>query len=117
MELDRDTERTMLEKVVIPKIQEARECLRAGKMEELGKIIAHDLIGLFQPNRDSEREKYDNVPNSLKESPNSERMLKDAELYQDAINLLWDEKADTLRPIDDNTLNAVESIVNDIIHS
>lgn len=91
--------------------------LKSRKNRGNGKIIAHDLIGLFHPYRDSEREKYDNVPDSLKESPNAERMLKNAELYQDAINLLWDEKTDTLRPIDEMTLNAVESIVNDIMHS
>lgn len=117
MKQDRDTELAMLEFEVKPKIQKARECLQEGKTEEMGKIIAHDMIGLFQPYRDSEREKYDNVPDNLKESPNAERMLKNAELYQDAIDLLWDEKVDTLRPVDEKTLNAVENIVNDIMRS
>lgn len=117
MKLDRDTELTMLELKVKPKIQEARECLRAGKTEEMGKIIARDMVGLFQPYRNSEREKYDNVPDNLKESSNAERMLKNVELYQDAIDLLWDEEADTLRPVDEKTLNAVENIVSDILRS
>lgn len=117
MKLDRDTELAMLEFEVKPKIQKARECLREGKTEELEKIIAHDMVELFEIYRESETEKYDNVPDSFKESPNAERMLKNAESYRDAINLLWDEEADTMRTVNENTLNAVENIVDGIMHS
>lgn len=83
----------------------------------MGKIIAHDMVGLFQIYKKSETEKYDNAPDNLKSSPNSERMLKNAGQYQEAINLLWDEETDTLSPVDEKTLDTVDSIVNDIIHS
>ena len=117
MKLDRDAELAMLELEVKPKIQKARECLREGKTEEMGKIIARDMVGLFQTYKKSETEKYDNAPDNLKGSPNSERMLKNARLYQEAINLLWDEETDILRPVDENTLDAVDNIVNDIMNS
>lgn len=117
MKLDRDTELTMLEFKVKPQIQKARECLRAGKTDELGKIIARDIIGLLQPDRESEQKKYDNAPDNLKKAPNVERMMKNAELYQEAIDLLWDEKTNTLRPIDEGVLNAVENIVDEIMSS
>lgn len=115
MKLDRDTELTMLESVVMNKLKEAKECLRAGKTLESDKIIAHDLVGLLQPYRDSERAKYDNAPDNLKEAPNVERMRKDAEMYQRAIDLLWDETEDRPRPVDEETLNTVEGIVEDIL--
>lgn len=113
--MDRDTELAMLEVSVMPKIQKAKECLRAGKTEEMWEIISHDLIGLFQPYRDSELEKYNNTPDNLKGSPNVERMLKNAELYQNAIDLLCDEKENTPHPVDEETLCQVERIVEEII--
>lgn len=79
------------------------------------KIIGHDLIGLFQTYRDSEIEKYDNTPDSFKGSRNAERMLKNAEMYQDAIDLLWDEKEDVPRPVDKEILCKVERIVDEIL--
>ncbi|MCM1090174.1 MAG: hypothetical protein NC092_03915 [Butyrivibrio sp.] len=115
MKLERDTELTMLETVVLPKIQQAKECLRAGKTEEMWKIISHDLIGLFQPYRDSEMKKYNDEPDNLKESPNVERMLNNAEAYQKAIDLLWDGKENAPRSVDEETLSAVENIVEGII--
>lgn len=117
MKLDRDTELAMLELKVKPQIQKARECLQAGKADEIGKIIAHDIIGLLQPYGDSEQEKYDNIPDNLKEAPNTERMLKNAELYQEAIDLLCDKETNTLCPIDGGTLNAVENIIDEIMRS
>lgn len=117
MKLERNTELTMLEMTVLPKIQKAKECLRAGNTEEMYQIIAHDMIGLFRPYKESEMGKYSNAPGNLKESANAERMLNNAKLYQRAIDLLMDEKEDKWRPIDENTLNAVENIVNEIIRS
>lgn len=113
--MERSTELAMLEAAVIPKIQKAKECFRAGKTEEMWKIINHDLIGLFQPYRKSEMEKYNNTPDNLKGAPNVERMLKNAELYQKAIDLLWDEKEDEPRHVDEETLSTVERIVEEII--
>jgi len=40
---------------------------------------------------------------------------QDAELYQEAINLLYDEKEKLLHPIDMRTLDAVEGVVNMIL--
>ena len=113
--MERSTELAMLEAAVIPKIQKAKECLRAGKTEEMWEIINHDLIGLFQPYRKSEMEKYNNSPDNLKGAPNVERMLKNAELYQNSIHLFSDEKQDEPRYVDEETLSMVEGIVKEII--
>lgn len=113
--MERGTELAMLVAAVMPKIQTAREYLKAGKTEEMWKIISHDLIGLFQTYRESEIEKYNNSPDNLKGASNVERMLKNAELYQNAIDLLWDEKEDAPRPVDEETLSMVERIVEDIV--
>ncbi|MDE7284247.1 MAG: hypothetical protein K2N85_11795 [Lachnospiraceae bacterium] len=113
--MERSTELAMLDAVVMPKIQKAKEYLRAGKTEEMWEIINHDLIGLFQPYRKSEMEKYNNAPDNLKGAPNVECMLKNSELYQNAIDLLWDEKEDEPRHVDEETLSMVEGIVKEII--
>ena len=115
MKIPKDTEVSMLLFVVKPKLQEARECLRAGKVEKMQLIICRDIIGLLSPYRDSEMEKYNNSPDSLKTAPKVSRMKKDAELYQEAIDLLFDEKENLLRPIDMSTLDAVEGLVNMIL--
>lgn len=60
-------------------------------------------------------EKYNNVPDNLKESPSAEHMLRDAELYRNAADLLWDEKENAPRPVNEETLTMVERIVVEII--
>lgn len=115
MKMERDAERAMLGIVVLPKIQEAKECLRAKKTEEMWEIICRDILGLLLPYRESEMEKYNNAPDNLKEAHNVKRMRRDAELYGSAVNLLWDEKENVPRPVDEETLFMVERIVRAII--
>lgn len=117
MTADRGQEMAMLMLAVKPGIQKARECLQTGKKEEMERILWKDVIGLLSYYRDSELTKYDNTPDNLKTSPNAERMLENAALYEKAVNLLRDTKENRLLSIDESTLDAVEGLVDDISNS
>ncbi len=115
MKLEKGTELAMLQLVVKPQIQKARECLRAKDYETMYKIILNDVVDLLNGYQKSETEKYENAPDNLKTAPHMEKMQVYAELYGKALNLLWDENERTLRPVDEETLDKVEGLIDEIL--
>lgn len=116
MKEERSQEMVMLILSAKPKLQEAKDCLKAGRTEEFVNIVARDIIGLLEPYRVSELEKYEDTPDNLKSSPNAKRMQETAELFEKALNLLWDRQTDRLRLIDEKALDDVEGLVDEVLN-
>lgn len=113
MKQERGQERGMLLGAVKPRIQKIRECLRSG--EEVEKKVIADILYHLMTTRESELEKYKNAPDNLKEAANVVRMLEIADLCSAAIGLFCNEKEDVLLPMNEETLNAAERLVERII--
>lgn len=110
-------ERTMLDGVVLPKIEEVKTLLQKGKLEDAKKIIEQDILGLIIPYRQMELETYENIPENLKSAPNSVRNKEIIDTFEEVIQLLFDENTTRLYYVTEQDLYYVASKIREILQA
>lgn len=108
---------TMVELVVIPKIEEVKALLREGKLEDAKDIIVRDILGLIIPYKNAQRETYENVPENLKSAPNNVRMEEIINTFEEVIQILFDESTSKLYYVTEQDLDYVASKIQGIIQA
>lgn len=110
-------EMTMLQLVVVPKLDEIKALLQEGKLSDAKQIMEHDILGLLIPFRESELKTYENIPNSLKSAPNSVRTKEVIGVYEEVIQLLFDEKTSRLYYIMEQDLEDAKRKIQGILQA